>query len=67
MRCSLMSESKRPRIAWFTPLYHLVEIARDLSTGPRALSVLADTLWLGVLTAAVFVIPVRGMRRRLVA
>jgi len=54
-------------IAWFTPLYHLVEIARDLSTGPRPLSVLADTLWLGVLTAVVFVIPVRGMRRRLVA
>jgi lipooligosaccharide transport system permease protein len=54
-------------IAWFTPLYHLVQIARELATGPHAATVLADTAWLAVLTLVLFFVPVRGMRRRLVA
>lgn len=54
-------------VAWFTPLYHLVEIARELATGPDAGPVLGDTAWLVALTAGLFVVPVRGMRRRLVA
>jgi lipooligosaccharide transport system permease protein len=53
--------------AWFTPLYHLVSIARQLATGGAALSVLGNALWLAVLTALVVVIPVQAMRRRLVA
>lgn len=53
--------------AWFTPLYHLVNIARDLATGPEAVSVLGDALWLAVLTGALFLVPVRGLRRRLIA
>jgi lipooligosaccharide transport system permease protein len=54
-------------VAWFTPLYHLVEITRDLVLGPELLPVLGNALWLVVLTALLFVVPVRAMRRRLVA
>jgi lipooligosaccharide transport system permease protein len=54
-------------VAWFTPLYHLVEIVRGLALGPDALSVLGNALWLLVLTSVVFVVPVRALRRRLVA
>jgi lipooligosaccharide transport system permease protein len=54
-------------VAWFTPLYHLVQITRDLVLGPDGLAVVGNALWLAVLTAALFVVPVRAMRRRLVA
>jgi lipooligosaccharide transport system permease protein len=54
-------------VAWFTPLYHLVQITRGLVLGPDALSVLGNALWLIVVTAALFVVPARAMRRRLVA
>lgn len=54
-------------VAWFTPLYHLVAICRELATGPDALTVAGDALWLAVLTLALFSVPVLGMRRRLVA
>jgi lipooligosaccharide transport system permease protein len=54
-------------VAWFTPLYHLVAIARDLATWPDAASVAGNAAWLAALTLIAFAIPVRGMRRRLVA
>jgi lipooligosaccharide transport system permease protein len=54
-------------VAWFTPLYHLVLITRGLILGPDALSILGNTLWLLVVTAALFSVPVIYMRRRLVA
>lgn len=54
-------------VAWFTPLYHLVLITRGLILGPDALSILANALWLLVVTAALFSVPVIYMRRRLVA
>jgi lipooligosaccharide transport system permease protein len=53
-------------IAWLTPLFHLVEVTRGLAEGPEPIVL----LHLGVLlalSAAVFVIPVRAVRRRLVA
>jgi lipooligosaccharide transport system permease protein len=53
-------------VAWFTPLYHLVAICRELATGPEALAVLGNAAWLAVLTALAFLVPVRGMSRRLV-
>jgi lipooligosaccharide transport system permease protein len=56
-----------PVVAWFTPLYHLVEITRGLALGPDALSVLGNALWLAVLTLLLFAVPVRALRRRLVA
>jgi lipooligosaccharide transport system permease protein len=54
-------------VAWFTPLYHLVNLMRELATGPAALAVLGNTLWLAVLTAALFPLPVVKMRQRLIA
>ena len=54
-------------VAWFTPLYHLVEITRGLALDPDLLGVVGNALWLVVLTAVLFVVPVRAMRRRLVA
>ena len=53
-------------VAWFTPLYHLVEITRGLVLGPDGLAVLGHALWLAAVTAALFAIPVRAMQRRLV-
>ena len=42
-------------------------IARALLLGPELVEVLANALWLAVLTAALFVVPVRALRSRLVA
>jgi lipooligosaccharide transport system permease protein len=53
-------------VAWFTPLYHLVRITRGLILGPDALSILGNALWLAVVTAALFAVPVIWMRKRLV-
>jgi lipooligosaccharide transport system permease protein len=54
-------------VAWFTPLYHLVNITRSLILSPDLGLVLGNALWLFVLTALLFVVPVRAMRRRLIA
>jgi lipooligosaccharide transport system permease protein len=54
-------------IAWFTPLYHLVNIARDLATDPELLPVLGNAAWLMAATVLLFWIPVGAVRRRLVA
>jgi lipooligosaccharide transport system permease protein len=52
-------------VAWLTPLYHLVEITRGLVLGPDAFAVMGNALWLAVLTAGLFAVPVTAMRRRL--
>ena len=54
-------------LGWLTPLYHLVAIARSLATSPDALTVLGHAAWLAAVTAALWLVPVRAMRRRLVA
>ena len=54
-------------VAWFTPLYHLVQITRGLVLGPDALSVLGNALWLLAVIVVLFAVPVRALRRRLVA
>jgi lipooligosaccharide transport system permease protein len=54
-------------VAWFMPLYHLVEITRDLATGPDLWTILGNTAWLTAVTAALFVVPVRALRKKLVA
>ncbi len=51
--------------AWLTPLYHLVALCRGLAQGPEPGLVL-DALWLAVAVVALFAVPVRGLRRRLV-
>jgi len=53
-------------VAWFTPLYHLVEITRGMATGPDPLQILINTAWLAAVTAILFPIPVRAIRARLV-
>jgi lipooligosaccharide transport system permease protein len=53
-------------VAWFTPLYHLVEITRSLILHPHLGTVAGNALWLLVLTGLLFIVPVRAMRRRLV-
>ena len=54
-------------VAWFTPLYHLVEITRGLLLDPDLGAVLGNASWLVAITVALFVVPVRAMSRRLVA
>ncbi len=55
-----------PQIAWFTPLYHAVNVCRSLATGP-SLGVLVDVAWILVFTAALAPLPIRFMRKRLVS
>jgi lipooligosaccharide transport system permease protein len=54
-------------VAWFMPLYHLVNLTRGLALGPDLGSILGNAAWLAVLVALLFAVPVRAMRRRLVA
>jgi lipooligosaccharide transport system permease protein len=54
-------------VAWFTPLYHLVNLMRELATGPDLASVLGNGVWLAVLTLLLFPLPVIKMRQRLIA
>jgi lipooligosaccharide transport system permease protein len=54
-------------VAWFMPLYHLVEITRGLATGPEFWSVLGNAAWLAALSVLLFTVPVRALRRKLVA
>ncbi len=53
--------------AWITPLFHVVAISRELATGPDAAQVLVHAGVLLAVTLALFPVPVRGLRRRLVA
>ncbi|MGI9557967.1 MAG: ABC transporter permease [Solirubrobacterales bacterium] len=54
-------------VAWFTPLFHLVEITRGLATGPVALEILLHTAWLFLFSTLLFYVPVRALRTRLLA
>jgi lipooligosaccharide transport system permease protein len=53
-------------VAWFTPLFHLVEVTRGLATGPHPI-VLIHVAILIAFSVALFPVPVRAVRRRLVA
>lgn len=55
-----------PQVAWFTPLYHAVNVCRELATGP-SLGVLVDVAWILVFTAALALLPIHFMRRRLIS
>jgi lipooligosaccharide transport system permease protein len=54
-----------PQVAWFTPLYHAVNVCRELATGP-SLGVLVDVAWIIIFTGVLALIPVQIMRRRLI-
>jgi lipooligosaccharide transport system permease protein len=53
-------------VAWFLPLYHLVEITRGMANGPDAIQIFIHAAWLAVVSAALFPIPVRALRAKLV-
>ncbi|MHB1419408.1 MAG: ABC transporter permease [Bacillota bacterium] len=53
-------------LAWFTPLYHLVNLTRGLALGQMQISLLWDFLWLLIVAAALFILPINLMRRRLI-
>lgn len=55
-----------PQLAWFTPLYHAVNVCRGLATGPSP-SILIDVAWVVVFTGALFLVPVQIMRKRLIS
>ena len=55
-----------PQLAWFTPLYHAVNVCRGLANGP-SLGILADVAWIVVFTAALALVPIQIMRRRLIS
>lgn len=54
-------------IAWFTPLYHAVRLARGLAQGPLGIEHLVSVVWLVIGSAVLLAIVPRLMRRRLVS
>ncbi len=54
-------------VAWFTPLYHLVNLMRELATGPDLWPVIGNAAWLLVLTALIYPLLAVKMRDRLIA
>ncbi len=55
-----------PQVAWFTPLYHAVNVCRALAVGPTP-AVLVDVVWILIFTGALALIPIHLMRRRLIS
>ena len=53
-------------VAWFTPLYHAVRVARGLAQGPLELEHAVSVGWIVVASAVLMLIVPRLMRRRLV-
>ncbi len=53
------------KVAWFTPLYHVVNICRALASG-LVIQVLGDIAWLVVVTAFLAPYPFRLMKKRLI-
>jgi lipooligosaccharide transport system permease protein len=54
-----------PQVAWFTPLYHAVNVCRALAIGPSP-AVLVDVAWIVVFTGVLALVPIQIMRRRLI-
>ena len=53
-------------IAWWTPLYHAVRLARGLAQGPLGWEHAVDVAWLLVVGAALLALVLRTMRRRVI-
>ena len=54
-------------IAWFTPLFHLVNVMRELATGPDLWAVVGNTAWLAVLTFLLYIPLASRMHKRLIS
>lgn len=55
-----------PQIAWLNPLYHAVNVCRELASGPSP-GVLLDVAWILVFTLGLALVPIQIMRRRLIS
>ena len=53
-------------IAWFTPLYHAVRLARGLAQGPLAIEHAVSAIWLVAGSILLLAIIPKLMRKRLV-
>jgi len=54
------------RLAWLTPLYHVVIVCRGLAFGILDQTVLVSVIWASTVALALFMVPVVLMRRRLI-
>jgi lipooligosaccharide transport system permease protein len=54
------------KIAWFSPLYHLVNIARGLVNGNIGVYLAADIVWLLVVALLILPAPVYLLRRLII-
>jgi lipooligosaccharide transport system permease protein len=54
------------KIAWFSPLYHLVNIARGLGSGNIGAYMAGDIVWLLVATLLILPVPVILLRRLII-
>jgi lipooligosaccharide transport system permease protein len=52
-------------VAWFTPLYHVVELSRGLILGKITLVLWGHLAWITVLTVLLFNVPIVRIRERL--
>ena len=53
-------------VAWFTPLYHAVELSKGLIWGRFGGDLVVNFLWLGVFSIVIFIVAVGNMRRRII-
>jgi len=53
------------KIAWFTPLYHLVNVCRSFASGSAGM-VAGDIIWLIIVAALLMPYPFRLMRKRII-
>ncbi len=54
------------RLAWFTPLYHVVRLSRSFVLGQINQTTLVSFLWITGVTALLFLVPVARMKHRLI-
>lgn len=53
-------------IAWFTPLFHVVRICRNLALGESLPTAALDAVWLLVFSGLLIAVPIVALRRRLI-
>ncbi|MFA5860897.1 MAG: ABC transporter permease [Candidatus Thermoplasmatota archaeon] len=52
-------------VAWFSPLYHLVEVTRGLALGEAGFALFGHFAWMLVVTVLVWGLPALALRKRL--
>lgn len=54
------------RLAWFTPLYHVVVVCRNLILGRSGQDALISTIWVSAVALTLFLVPIALMKKRLI-